>query len=241
MPLLPLVTKIHETSLRLIPKVRMTNDVSRMVVLLYASMIEQTDSFLLLANNGRRAGTHAIFRSFLEAYVDLKALAKDDAYLHHMYASYHREWLRVLREANTNSNQYLVGIRAHIAFFETQQDHAGKLERLKANKFIPLTAEQRFERAGMLNEYRSIYNFLCRETHNNISALMSRHMEQDGDGIAFVLNKGEDSHALPDSFAVLLIAAGVLVHDWAETGLSTQFVPLSDQLDEIRHALGAGD
>ena len=111
----------------------MTNDVSRMVVLLYASMIEQTDSFLLLANNGRRAGTHAIFRSFLEAYVDLKALAQDDTYLHHMYASYHREWLRVLREADTRSNQYLASIGAHKEFFGTQQSHAGKLEKLKTD------------------------------------------------------------------------------------------------------------
>jgi hypothetical protein len=80
---------------------------------------------------------------------------------------------------------------------------------------------------------------LCRETHNNISALMSRHMEQDGDGIAYVMNKAEDSHALPDSFAALLIGAGVLVHDWAETGHSSEFYPLSDQLHEIRCALGA--
>jgi hypothetical protein len=146
----------------------------RNLVALYCSLIEYSDSLIFLSDKEKSIGVPVIFRGLLEAYVEFKNLAEDKAYGHHMEASYSKEWLKVIQEASKQQNDFLADI-AQDPLLEGQiREHKEKLEKLKANGYSPLTQFGKFDRAGMADEYRSIYNFVCAHSHNNIRALIDR-------------------------------------------------------------------
>ncbi len=65
-------------------------------------------------------------------------------------------------------------------------------EKLRAKGVESLGIEERFERAGLTNEYESLYAFLSAEVHNNVSTLQSRYLDWD-DEQAWVTQQREIS------------------------------------------------
>jgi hypothetical protein len=49
----------------------------------------------------------------------------------------------------------------------------------------------RFDRAGRLGQYQSLYALLCLDTHNNASALAERHLSELPDGRLHISLFGE--------------------------------------------------
>jgi hypothetical protein len=112
-----------------------------------------------------------IFRSFIEAYADLKNLHEKAEYSYYMDASYHKQWIKLLKEAKNKPNPYLKDISQVGNLDEQIQEHEKEFADLKNKEYNPLNVFQRFERAGMEDEYRSLYNSLSSDLIT-ISALL---------------------------------------------------------------------
>lgn len=151
----------------------------RTLISLYCAIIEYSDSLLHLIDNNKPIAIPAIFRSLLEAYVDFKNLAQDSNYLNQMEASYHSQWIKLFREASNGENPYLSGLNEQVNLKEQMERTEKALSRLKKSGHSPLTALCKFEKAGMAEEYKSIYNDLCSDSHNNIRSLVDRFMVID--------------------------------------------------------------
>jgi hypothetical protein len=211
------LTKLHDMALNLISEIKFEkrDEISRTIASLYASLIEQTGSLLALINTKKRAGTDAIFRSFVEAFVDIINLINDPEYINFMRSKYHAEWLKVMKESAKGTNPYLAGMATIPDFDKVIDEHENNLNELKKNGFSQLTIADAFKRAGMEDVYRSVYNFLCSESHNNIRSLIARHIDFSGEDFGIVMYKeaGErDFEATLDTVAGMLMSASLGVH-----------------------------
>ncbi|WP_420390560.1 DUF5677 domain-containing protein [Marinobacter sp.] len=200
----------------------------RNLMALYGALVEYSDSLIHLAMAKKSVAIPVVFRSFLEAYVDFKNLAEDRRYGNHMEASYSKEWLRVLEEAEERKNPYLVGIGSDAELMLQIQHHKDRLTQLKADGYQPLSHYTKFEKAGMVEEYRSIYNFFCSDSHNNIRSLIDRFIIIDKEKNDFELvffkdsPSGEFDHYL--STALHLLRNGSHnIHAVLETGYEHVF------------------
>ena len=129
-------------------------------------------------------------------------------------------WLKVLREAHSGENPYLASI-SELADLEDQiEKESAELEGLRDKGRPPLNVFQRFEKAGMINEYRSLYNFLSCDAHSNIRALISRHVTFNDSDFEITYYKDEPIEAFNSilgSSAGLLLQASLEMHNRYET------------------------
>ena len=207
------------------------------LVALYGTLIEMASSLTTLIERGHRTGVPPIFRSFLEAYVELKNLHEKAEYGYHMDASHHDQWIKVLKEAKNNRNPYLKSISEIDNLDEQIQRYEQELTELKTKGYNPLNVFQRFERAVMEDEYRSLYNFLSNDAHSNIRALVDRHLEIHENDFRVVYYKDEPLEEFLtylDSAAGLLTDASMRIHRFFETGFLGEIERLSQELNEIR-------
>lgn len=238
MGILNFTRKLHDECVKNIKEVKFNKSLKKdgYVVCLYASLIEYAGAYLTLVEVGRRTGSSSIFRSFLEAYVDLINLDKDPSYIDNCFASYHNHWVNVLK-ASDEANPYLSKISSHEGKAEALKRHLSELERLNKLGKRRLSAEARFERAGMNHEYQSIYRFESVEAHNQLGALMKRHFEEleDGYGLKMYDNVGEGEFKTHlDSIAGLMLAATRTVHTRLKYEQSDWLNALTNELGEIR-------
>jgi hypothetical protein len=177
-------------------------------VALYGSMLELTGAICALLKTDARIGIPSLFRSFLEARVELTNLMADPGYIENMRASHIEQWLKVLKEAKTKKNPYLTSIAKLPDLDDQIAKEKAELQRLKNAGRPPLDVFQRFERAKMVQEYRSLYNSLSCDAHSNIRALISRHInlkENDFEVTYYKDEPIESFGAILDSTAVLLL------------------------------------
>jgi hypothetical protein len=159
---LDLLKKLHDSLLEFSPK--LTFDKShpwhRNLVALYGSLIELSGALLILLNEGGKIGVPSIFRTYLETYVEFNNLLKDKMYGYHMEAQYNEQWLKLLKEASKGTNPYLKSIAELPDLSQKIAEMERELADLKAKGYSPLLVRDRFDRAGMLNEYYSMYNMV---------------------------------------------------------------------------------
>jgi hypothetical protein len=197
------------------------NPVHRSLISLYATIIEQTDSAVTLITKERWTGVNHLLRSAFEAHVDLINLANDEAYLDQMMAAYHREWIKFTGEGVKGENPYLIFFKDNPEALEQLAYHKAELERIRANG-PTLNIFERFEKAGLANEYRSMYNSLCNDTHNNIRALQDRHFRVDeADGlIEVVIFEDVEPHSFAaslDAFIAIINGSSRIIHQYFDT------------------------
>src|SRR5207342_3390439 len=129
-------------------------------------------------------------------------------------------WIKVLKRSQ-DPNPYLAGIHDHADRDTVLQRHEAELQRLKEEGFPPLKIVTRFERAGMADEYRSIYRFESDGSHNSLQALIGRHVELGEEGFALALYKERslnDYQTWLDSTAGLLMDATQRIHERLMSG-----------------------
>ena len=146
----------------------------RNVVALYCSLIEYSESLVFLAENEKNISIPIVFRALLEAFVDFKSLAEDKSYGYYMEANYAKEWLKIINEANQNENAFLAQISKDSTLNTQFEEYTNNLTELKEKGYKPLNHFEKFEKTGMVEEYRSVYNFVCSHSHNNIRSLFDR-------------------------------------------------------------------
>jgi len=134
-----------------------------------------SDTFKLIKNRNRISSA-TLLRSLYEAYVDFINLIKDENYLKYMYVKALDGKRKMVKRALSSKSRLFKE-------FHSQTDLCKKrikeLENLKPEGYKPLTIRDRFKSAGHEAEYDSIYALLCTETHNDLVALESRHLQAD--------------------------------------------------------------
>ncbi|HEV2900820.1 MAG TPA: DUF5677 domain-containing protein [Pseudaminobacter sp.] len=138
--MLEFLKKLHNEAMRLLSQVKFDKRVEqdRLVVSLYMSMMEQAGSIILLVDRLKEAGVSAIFRSMLEAYVDLKNLTNDAGYVDHLNAKYYGEWLKLMRAGRNSDNAFLAGLKDETEFDKHFGEMEAKLADLIKRKRGPL-------------------------------------------------------------------------------------------------------
>ena len=99
------MSKLHDRSLTLLEDVTFDKRLERdgLTMCLYASMIELTGGIIVLVERDRRTALSAVFRTFLEAYVEFKNISDDASYLKNCCARHHKNWIKVLRQSEEPS------------------------------------------------------------------------------------------------------------------------------------------
>jgi hypothetical protein len=239
MHILEYLKRLHDDCLRLLPRIKFDKHhaLDFALLSLYGSLIELVGCIVILMDNRGRLGIPSVFRTFLETYVEFHNLVRDPKYGYYIDANYAKEWLRVLKAARDTKNPYLSRFTALPNLSEIIAKTEDELRNLKARGFEPLSIRARFERADMLEEYESFYNFLCTEAHSNKRALINRHAEIDaGDYELVVYKNGPDDEYLEylDSAAGLLVSATVGIHEKFKTGAIEEIGSFRKTLDAVR-------
>lgn len=207
------------------------------LVSLYSSLVELVGCIFILMNNNGKLGVRPLFRTFLEAYIEFQNLAQDPKYGYFIEANDLKEWLKVLNAARDTKNPYLADISALPNLDSIIADAEKELQDLKRKGYEPLDIYSKFKRANMVEEYRSLYNFLCTETHSNKRALIDRHAEIGADDYELVVYKNPpDENFLPvlDSAAGLLVSATIRLHEVLESSAVAEAKLLYASLQGVR-------
>ncbi len=216
-----LIIDIYEASVRNLPllKFNKNNEHNRTLVSLYATIIEMTNSALILRKSGAFTGVDVILRTTLEAHVDLINLANDATYINSMRAVYHKEWIKVTEEGVKGENPFLGFFKDNSDAEEQLAYHKRELAKcLAASKM--LTNFEKFKMASMEDVYRSIYNSLCNESHNNIRSLNNRHFRQKAEGADIVIFDAPtkiDLAATLDGFIATLLRSSEIIHHYFQS------------------------
>lgn len=165
-------------------------------VSLYGSVIELSSSLIPLVKTEHFSVIPVVLRSILEAYVDLENLCKDPKYGYSLEIKYLAENLKFLKEARNENNAYLEKIAQEPDYEERISEMEAERSRLIKLGYKDLNRFERFSKAGMENEYRTIYNWLCCASHNDYRALRDRHFAVGEKGPTFHFFKEADIHDL---------------------------------------------
>lgn len=181
-----------------------------------------------------RAMTPILFRSALEASIDLSNLLDDPDYGLHLEAAFSHEWKRLLSEA-TSGNKYLAALGELEGVEDMLAAYQAKLDELKEKGVLPLRALERFDLAGIEDKYRSVYPYLCAQSHNNLQALSSAHIEETGHSKRVMLHN--KSHAggsdLMDLLDCLNTASSRMHEEWGTKKTKASVAALVARVDDI--------
>lgn len=209
------------------------------LVTLYGSILELSHAIRVQIANDSPIGVPILLRSQLEAFVDFVSLAADRKYGYRIDAANLKEWKRVLIEAKTTDNPYLKDIAEFKDLDAAVAEHEFKLRELEEKGYHALNNFEKFDRSGQAQEYRSFYNFLCCHTHNNMRALIERHIAFIDDGADlevqfFAPAVLTDLMEYYESAAGILVAATIGIHEVLESGKRSEAEALSENLQVLR-------
>jgi hypothetical protein len=114
-----------------------------------------------------------------------------------------------------------------------------ELSELKKKQFRPLSQKQEFDKAELEPVYQSVYNFLCCHSHNNIRALVSRHIDIAADQRDFQVeyyapvNLDTLLHYI-DSFCGIIMSSTETIHRILQSDATDQVRVLKKEFDEKR-------
>jgi hypothetical protein len=189
--LLKIVNAVHALAVAAAPRLRAPRDYTEhYALLLYFTLIECCGSIALLREQSRVAGVAAVVRSALDAFVDIKNLLSDPEYWRSLEAADSYEWKKIMESASVPGNAFLDGLRIDPKFPEYRSMISQNVANAAARGNTKLSPEERFEKANLRAEYKSLYPMLSADAHNNTSLLNSRHARPEGDGFVIELYSG---------------------------------------------------
>ncbi len=206
-------------------------------VSLYGSILELGGSLIPLLDTEHYSTIPIVLRSILEAYVDLENLCKDPKYGYSLEIKTLIEGLKYLREARKEKNVYLSIIAEapdldeRLSGMEAEKNHLISLGYKDLNKF------ERFLKAGLENEYRTVYNWLCCAAHNDYRTLRERHLEKQEQGLEIYYFKEADYQELENLLGIaseLLVRASIAIHSLLNSAIMDDLNGLRVELDSLR-------
>lgn len=115
-----------------------------------------------------------------------------------------------------------------------------ELDRFVSEKHGPIDIRRRAELAGKIDEYLSVYNMLCLDTHNNIRSLEEWHLEvvdsnNDYRAVAFKQTKADLVHYLSAVAGIILVQTKALADFLGTTGIG--FEKYYEEYTELQQAV----
>lgn len=184
------------------------------LVALQGSIIELSSCIVVLLDNNGKAGIPSVFRKILETFAELTNLAKCKTYIYCMKFAYNKQLLHLLQNAK-KGNPFLEEISCSINLDSKILEYQEKNKKLSDEGYRELKASERFEVAGMKNEYDSLYNSLSCDAHSNIRSLISRHVEFANDNYQIVYYRDEPAESFInyiDSTVRFLVNSAIILH-----------------------------
>jgi len=180
---------------------------------LMCTIVENACSCLQLIKIYHYSMVPVLMRNLFEARIDFKNILKDSEYRKIMMAAYARQESTFFKgEAQDNplysdvidTDWYKRRKSRSDEMFEKYKEIRNNKEHLIHN---------RLTKAGDGGLYNTFYNGLCRESHNNIDALISRHIEEkDGRFQMVLFNAADDA----DFLNFFLVIGSILVESAEE-------------------------
>jgi hypothetical protein len=241
--LLETLQRIHTELIALAAALRFDKDHPwhRNLVSLYLSIVELSGCIPVLMNSNHGIGIPSILRSLLDTYIEYVNLSADKNYGNFMELSYSSQWLKLLVEAQTGTNQYLKDFATVPELRSRIKELQQTIQELKGKGYRELSIKERFERAGHLDQYKSIYNYLCNNDHPNIRALIDRHIELDESDFSIVMYKdnSEDKYFEHITHACsILLDSSFRIHNILSTGKEDAVKEMVDRfVDNMKERL----
>jgi hypothetical protein len=164
----------------------------RYSVLLCYAILDHARAIAALAETQTYSAIPIVTRSALDAYADIANLVDHVRYWEHLEEADASKWKPLLERASRGGNPALKGLAESDLLPQGRRQFSRDLKELRANGVSTLGAEERFQRAGLTNEYESLYSLLSAEVHNNISTLQSRYIDWNEER-AWVTEQGKSS------------------------------------------------
>ena len=155
--MLDFLKELHNEALHLTQALKFNkrDERDRIIISLYASMIEQTGTLIILADKLTKQGSDAVFRSMMEGYVDLINTLNNVDYVNHLNAAYHTQWLKVMKQMLAGNNAFLAGFPDKAALDAQIASRQAIKDDLATRKFLPLKIVEKFDKANLMDVYRS--------------------------------------------------------------------------------------
>jgi hypothetical protein len=240
-PLLDFLSKLHDAVKGNIQEIKVSTDASTPAILAYLSTIfDQAESCMILLQNKKFAGIEIIQRSSPEAYVHLTNLVDNPAYIENIATKFHFELARLLKEGAKGTNVYLAGLDKSQPAADALKEAEAELARLEKQGIKPMSIFDAFDLAKMADVYRSAYNSLCAEAHNDLRAVRRRHLVREGDQLnlhLYTQASHDDYERVLDGLAGILNNANLMVHKKYQTKAVEFFDRLDNELSDIRKKL----
>jgi hypothetical protein len=205
-------------------------------ICLYGTILETIISCLTLAKEQQLMTIPILLRNLSEAHVDLVNLINDEFYYDMMRATFLKEEIRLLKNRLANeSNPFLLDVSDAPA--EELEERKERLKQLIKEGKEPITALDKFTLAGLENVYQSVYWVLCNHSHNNISALGSRHIEKRDDDYGVVLFKDRglgNPQPYFDTISAILIQSSMQIHKLLESSVEEDIQKLWEEFEVLR-------
>ena len=210
----------------------------RNLVSLYGSMLELLGSTCILIQEEAHIAIPILLRSFIEAYLDFVNLASDKTYGFYMDAAEAKEWIKILGEAKTGANPFLNNIATDEEIAGALSQQKEMLCKLGQDGYNPLSQEGKFIKAKLSPLYRSVYNSLCCDAHNNLRSLVSRHINLSADHRDFSIEfyrriKPEELYFQIALFCNFMISATGILNTALKVGNQSAFDELRVKYSEI--------
>lgn len=178
------------------------------LVSLYGSIIELCFTLKYLSDCDTKIGIPIIFRSILEADLDLKNLSNDKGYGFRLELGFIRSWLDFLGVAKRGENAFLSELGKVKDLSSVIRDQKKREKELLQNGHKRIDIKEKFELAGMNEEFGAIYPKLCSHSHNGLEALRERHGKVVGEDYEMAYFKSMDTN---DFEEYALLAGEVLI------------------------------
>lgn len=146
-------------------------------VTLHATIVQLCSGCLALAKTEHTAGIGVMLRSMFEGLVDLDNLVHDQSYYERMDAANLEQYLKLLRDSPTNP--LLSGLDKKHDLPRIIGEYQTQLDELRSRKRGQKDLRQRCVDVDRGDEYQSIYLLYCLDAHNNVGALIDRHISGD--------------------------------------------------------------
>lgn len=206
-------------------------------VCLYSRLLELASACKAVLEKNTLVGVPMLLRAMFEADIDLTNIMKSSDYPKQMYASFLEQKIRLTREAaSSKSNPFLADVRRYRNLRDDIDEAQNELDVLKEEKNGPINMRCRAELAGKLDEYLTVYNVLCLDTHNNIRSLENWHLDMVSDddyqAVAFKMTKVDLLNYVSSISRILLVQSKALADFLGTEGID--FVPYFEEMSEIQ-------
>jgi hypothetical protein len=151
------------------------------VMSLYGSILEHTSSILILTKDSPRSAIPVVFRTLLEAALDLLNLCQEPKYGYRLEVDNLRLKKELLGLAIRGESEHLKELSQNPDLSKQYKEVKKELQSLESRGFKRIEMAEKFSLLSMNKEYLYIYKMLNHHAHNSITSLKQRHITTDKD------------------------------------------------------------